>query len=177
MGHLAAIGIGANLPSTVGGPVETVVAAMDDLAAAGRVLARSSLYRTEPVGNADQPAFVNAAAILETGLDPEGLLEFLLATERSYGRDRERDAPKGPRALDLDVLLIGDRVIRSERLTVPHPALAERRFVLAPLAEIAPQWVHPELKQSVAELQAALPDEGVNRPAAVQKIQQGQPLS
>lgn len=176
MRHRTAIGVGANLPSKAGSPEATVRAAVEDLGAAGRVMARSSLYRTEPVGLTAQPAFINAAAIVETSLDPEGLLEFLLATERSYGRDRERDVPKGPRALDLDVLLIDEEIIRTERLTVPHPALAERRFVLAPLAEIAPRWQHPELGRTMAELLAALPAEGANGPEAVHKLQEGQPI-
>lgn len=154
--------------------METVRLAMEDLAAAGRVVARSSLYRTEPVGIAEQPAFVNAAEVVETGLDPEALLEFLLATERSYGRDRVHDVPKGPRTLDLDVLLIDEQVIRTERLTVPHPALAERRFVLAPVAEIAPQWRHPVLGKTMRELLADLPPNGVNGTEAVQKIGEGQ---
>jgi 2-amino-4-hydroxy-6-hydroxymethyldihydropteridine diphosphokinase len=171
-----AIGIGANLPSKVGGPAEAVRAAIDDLATSGRVTAISSLYRTEPVGMANQPMFVNAAAVVETDLDPVGLLEFLLATERSYGRDREHDVAKGPRVLDLDLLLFDERVIRTDRLTVPHPALAERRFVLAPLAEIAPGWRHPVLGKTMAELLAELPAKGVNGPEAVRKIIEGQPV-
>ena len=150
-------------------------AAMDELGIAGRVIGRSSLYRTQPVGLRAQPAFINAAAVIETSLDAEGLLESLLATERSYGRDRERDVPKGPRTLDLDLLLIDDAMLRTKTLTVPHPALAERRFVLAPLGEIAPQWRHPELGKTIAELLAALPAEGANGLNAVEKLQEGQP--
>lgn len=151
------------------------MAAMNDLHAAGQVVARSSLYRTEPVGYADQPAFVNAAVLLETELDPEALLNFLLATEHSYGRDRSHDVPKGPRSLDLDLLLVDDQVVNSPRLTLPHPTLAQRRFVLVPLCEIAPQLRHPLLAATMTELLAALPEEGVNRSGAVQKLVAGQP--
>lgn len=170
MNHLAAIGLGANLPSPAGPPEQTLAAAIRDLAAAGPVLARSSFYRTEPVGFADQPAFVNAAVTFQTALPPDALLDFLLATERRYGRDRSRDLPNHPRTLDLDLLLIDDLVLNSPRLTLPHPSLAQRRFVLAPLAEIAPNLRHPILEKSMAELLAALPSEGPNRVESVQKL-------
>jgi 2-amino-4-hydroxy-6-hydroxymethyldihydropteridine diphosphokinase len=168
--HVAFIGLGANLPSLGGAPEETLVSAIADLATAGRVVARSSLYRTEPVGYQNQPAFMNAAVQLETELEPEGLLDRLLAIEGSYGRDRSRDLPKGPRTLDLDLLLMDDLVVNSPRLTLPHPALAERRFVLAPLAEIVPDLQHPAMGATMTELLAALPDEGANRKDAVQKL-------
>lgn len=170
MSPLAAIALGANLPSPVGPPEQTLAAAIDDLAAAGSIVARSSLYRTEPVGNTDQPSFVNAAVTLATDLEPQALLDFLLTIERRYGRDRANGTPSGPRSLDLDLLLLDDRLVNSPRLTLPHPALAERRFVLAPLCEIAPNLRHPILGKTMAELLAALPDEGRNRAAAVQKL-------
>lgn len=170
MRHLAYIGLGANLPSPAGEPEQTLAAAIDELTTAGVLVGRSSLYRTQPVDYTDQPAFVNAAVALETGLDPEALLDFLLATERQYGRDRSRDMPKGPRSLDLDLLLIDDLIVNAPRLTLPHPALAGRRFVLAPLAEIAPALRHPVTGATMAELLARLPETGPNARAAVQKL-------
>lgn len=153
-----------------------MAAAVEELAGAGRVVARSSLYRTAPVGREDQPVFVNAAAVVETDLGAEALLDFLLALEQRYGRDRTRELPKGPRTLDLDLLLLDEQVVRGGRLTVPHAEMERRRFVLAPLAEIAPEWRHPVLGKTMGELLAAIPDEGPNRVEHVRKLQAGQPL-
>ena len=118
------------------------------------VVAVSSFRETEPVGYLDQPAFLNAAAALETGLEPRALLERLLGVERELGRTRE--GPRhGPRTIDLDLLVYDDRVIDEPGLVVPHPRLAERRFVLEPLAELDPGLVVPG-QGGVAELLSRL---------------------
>jgi 2-amino-4-hydroxy-6-hydroxymethyldihydropteridine diphosphokinase len=164
----AYIALGSNL----GEREETLAAATDRLERLGRVEACSSLYETEPVGFHDQPAFLNAVVALETELEPLPLLHALLAIERELGRDRGRGVPNGPRTVDLDLLLMGDMVIVGEELTLPHPALVRRRFVLAPLAEIAPLLRHPQSNQTVAELLALLPDEGENRVSAVRRCEE-----
>jgi 2-amino-4-hydroxy-6-hydroxymethyldihydropteridine diphosphokinase len=103
-------------------------------------------------------------------MEPLPLLRALLAIERQLGRDRSQGVVNGPRTLDLDLLLLGDRVVAGEDLSLPHPALAQRRFVLAPLAEMAPQLRHPRSRQTMAQLLALLPDEGENRIAGVRRL-------
>jgi 2-amino-4-hydroxy-6-hydroxymethyldihydropteridine diphosphokinase len=138
------IGLGANL----GDRLVTLRAAVGELATLGRVAARSSVWETEPIG--PPPDYYNAAVALDTERSPEALLDGLLGIETRHGRTRgARDAP---RTLDLDILLWEDRVLATPRLTVPHPLLHERAFALEPLAEIAPEAVHPLLHRTVEGL-------------------------
>jgi len=131
----AYVGLGSNLGDREALLRASLVALESDPAI--EVVAVSSFRETEPVGYLDQPRFLNAVAALETTLAPRALLERLLAIERGLGRVRE--GPRfGPRPIDLDLLLHGDAVVAEPRLTVPHPRLHERRFVLEPLAELAP---------------------------------------
>ena len=116
----------------------------------------SSFYDTAPVGYTDQPRFLNGAMLLETELEPLKLMCSLLAIERAMGRDRSLVVAKGPRTIDLDLLLMDGVVMTTDQLTLPHPAMAERRFVLEPLAEIAPEMVDPVSGKTVSEMLAAL---------------------
>jgi 2-amino-4-hydroxy-6-hydroxymethyldihydropteridine diphosphokinase len=158
----AYIALGSNL----GDPAAQIRRAMQALAAMPetRLVRQSSLYRNPPAGYLDQPEFVNAVARIETRLAPRDLLEQLLAIERAHGR--ARDFPNGPRTLDLDILLYGERTVREPGLTIPHPRMLERAFVLVPLAEIAPETVAPgggRIADLAAKLDASglvkLPDE------------------
>jgi 2-amino-4-hydroxy-6-hydroxymethyldihydropteridine diphosphokinase len=146
------IALGANLPSLAGGPHQTLDAAMLHLAGLGTLTARSSYYSTDPVGYADQPKFLNAVIALETSIEPQALLERLLEIERSFGRDRSHGIANGPRTLDLDLLLYGDRILSADTLQLPHPRMAQRAFVLVPMAEIAPGLVHPQLHRTMKQL-------------------------
>lgn len=161
MGPAVFLGLGSNL----GDREAAIGEALDRLSRRGfRATLRSSLWLTEPVGGPPQGWFVNAAAGGETALAPEELLEACLAVEREMGR--HRTVKNGPRRIDVDVLLYGEERRESPGLVLPHPRLHERRFVLAPLAEIAPLVVHPTLGLTVAELLARCPDRSAVRPHA-----------
>ena len=123
---------------------------------AGEIVTASAFYETAAWGLEDQAAFLNQALAIRTTLDASALLAACLATEQQAGRERQQRW--AARTLDVDILLYGDEIIQTPTLTVPHPALPARRFALTPLAEIAPQLVHPQLRQTVSELLAACPD-------------------
>jgi 2-amino-4-hydroxy-6-hydroxymethyldihydropteridine diphosphokinase len=142
----AYLSIGSNL----GGRAENCVIAVAKLAHQEKVLKVSDIYETEPWGKTDQPEFMNVAVEIETRLDPHELLEACKRIEEMMGRTPgER---WGPRVIDLDVLLYEDLVVEDEDLILPHPRMQERRFVLQPLADIAPEVRHPLLKKTAAEM-------------------------
>ena len=147
------IGLGSN----IGDRRAHLERARQGLDAAGlKVGEQSSLYRTDPVEVIDQEEFINQVVSCETALAPEAILEVCLAVERSMGRARTRD--KGPRVIDLDLLLAGDDIRTGESLQVPHPRMHLRRFVLVPLAEISAGARHPVLKLTAAEMLSKCPD-------------------
>jgi 2-amino-4-hydroxy-6-hydroxymethyldihydropteridine diphosphokinase len=157
MRSLAAIACGSNLESTFGDREANLREAIRLIWSLGEVTAVSSFYDTEPVGLLAQPRFLNGTLLLETDLEPLTLLRELLAVERAMGRDRVGAVAKGPRVIDLDVLLYVERdgsptVMTTDELVLPHPEMQERRFVLEPLAEIAPEMMHPVLALTVAEM-------------------------
>jgi len=146
-----------SLGSNVGDRAAHISRAVEALAAAGvRVTRQSSLYSTEPVDVRTQSWFLNCVLEAETDLMPRQLLRVLREVERSLGR--KKLVRRGPRAIDIDLLFYGGSVVRAAELEVPHPRMAERRFVLVPLVELAPMLRHPSLRKTVAELLAETPD-------------------
>ena len=160
MPHRAFIGLGTNLGDRAANYREAVqrLAALP----ATRVVRQSSIYETEPVGDI-KGAFINGVVELDTELAPDALMRRLLSTERLMGRKRVRGkkpassrAKYRPRIIDLDLLFFDNEVIDTRTLKIPHPRLHERRFVLAPMSELAPALIHPKLNASISELLAAL---------------------
>jgi 2-amino-4-hydroxy-6-hydroxymethyldihydropteridine diphosphokinase len=144
-----------SLGSNLGDRAANLREAIQKLADLGNVVAASSFYETEPVELTAQPWFLNCAVKLDTEKMPRQLISAILSLEQSMGRQRKQK--KGPRIIDIDILLFGSAVIEIPSLTIPHPKLHERRFVLEPLAEIAPDARHPVFKRSMRELRDALP--------------------
>ncbi len=165
------IALGANLPSQLGSPVATLEAVLIELADRPdlTIRARSSWFRTSPVGKMDQPDFINGVIGVECDLTPMGLLKVLLAAEKAVGRERRERW--GARVVDLDIIDFDSLVVRLNEggltLDLPHPRAHLRGFVLQPLSEIAPDWVHPELQETVHELLAKVPVEQI-----VEKIEE-----
>lgn len=146
MTQTAYLSLGSNLANRAGNLRE----AIRRLNEATTVLAISSFYETEPVEVPDQPWFLNCVVAIETGKTPQALLKGLLFIEEAMGRVRNR--AKGPRVIDIDIVLFGDRIVDEPGLQIPHPAMHERRFVLEPFAEIAPEARHPILGKTAREL-------------------------
>ena len=153
---IAALGLGSN----VGDRERHLADATTELEAHGRVVASSSQYETAPIGGPEQEPFLNSVVLIETELAPRDLLEACLAIEREHGRVRRERW--GPRTLDIDVLLYGDAVVDEPGLEIPHPGLAERRFVLEPLLEVAPDARLPDGSR-VGDLADAVADQEVRR--------------
>ena len=148
----AYLGLGSN----IGDSHANILAAIENLKGSGTIEKVSSFYKTEPVGLAEQPWFVNCAAVLETELPPEELLTEAKRIEKELGRTSA--ARNGPRVIDIDILLYEHIIVKTGSLTVPHPRLHERRFNLLPLSEIAPDAVHPVFERTIIGLLGELKD-------------------
>jgi 2-amino-4-hydroxy-6-hydroxymethyldihydropteridine diphosphokinase len=140
-----------SLGSNIGERDQNIARAIESLPSHGvRLVKQSALYETEPVELRAQDWFLNCVANVETTLSPQELMQLLVKIERSMGR--ERLVPKGPRIIDVDIVLYGAEIVTEPHLEVPHPRMADRRFVLAPFAEIAPEMIHPILQKTIRQL-------------------------
>jgi 2-amino-4-hydroxy-6-hydroxymethyldihydropteridine diphosphokinase len=144
-----------SLGSNVGDRFANLNSAIEQLRHREQVMAVSSFYETEPVEFTDQPWFVNCVVKIETQRTAQELLQEILSIEKNMGRNRLQ--PKGPRNIDIDILLMEDTILDTPEVTIPHPAMAQRRFVLEPLAEIDPGVMHPVIMKKAAELLDELP--------------------
>lgn len=149
-GVVAYLGLGSNL----GDRMSNLARALEILSRKLTIKQVSSVYETEPVGYEQQPLFLNAVLSAATDMKPLELLRFVKQVEAELGR--KPSFPDGPRSIDVDILLYGDQVLETPELTIPHPRLAERAFVLVPLAEIAAELVHPGAKRTIGELLEAV---------------------
>jgi len=156
IGEMTAVHL--SLGSNMGDRAANIARAVAELGKRGvRVTQKSSLYETEPLEIKEQPWFLNCVVEAETELSPRGLMDVLLGIELGMGR--ERRVPKGPRLIDIDILLYGSGIVREPGLEIPHPRMAERKFVLVPLAEIAGETNHPATLMTIAEMLEATADQ------------------
>ena len=139
--------IGGNMGDRLANLQNAQIAIQDQI---GSIILSSSIYETAAWGLEDQPRFLNQALIIETNYTAQEVLKKLLSIEQSMGRIRQQ--PLGPRIIDLDIIFFNDQIIHTEDLTIPHPQMQKRNFVLTPLNEITPEFIHPELKQTINQL-------------------------
>jgi len=158
------IALGANLPSRYGSPVQTMRAALQALKKTEvRIIAASRIWQTSPVPVSDQPDYYNAVVQIETEQSPAALLATMQAIEQDFGRTRH--IQNAARVLDMDLLAYNDQIIDRPGLIVPHPRMHQRGFVLLPLYDVAPDWIHPVLQETLAILMAALPEDQTAHPS------------